>query len=119
MSHPALEIENWVLPEIKVPKFELRYNERSLYMALDIDPVKFYYFLRNRFGNPNIKFESIAKFFPEKIVEFKQWCYLIKSADIQKSKGPVAEWLGRGLQNLVQRFKSARDLNRRKDEPPF
>ena len=27
-------------------------------------------------------------------------------------KGPVAEWLGRGLQNLVQRFKSARDLNK-------
>jgi hypothetical protein len=25
-------------------------------------------------------------------------------------KGPVAEWLGRGLQNLVQRFESARDL---------
>ena len=25
--------------------------------------------------------------------------------------GRVAEWLGRGLQNLVQRFKSARDLN--------
>lgn len=25
-------------------------------------------------------------------------------------KGRVAEWLGRGLQNLVQRFKSARDL---------
>jgi hypothetical protein len=26
-------------------------------------------------------------------------------------KGRVAERLGRGLQNLVQRFKSARDLN--------
>jgi hypothetical protein len=25
--------------------------------------------------------------------------------------GRVAEWLGRGLQNLVQRFESARDLN--------
>lgn len=24
--------------------------------------------------------------------------------------GRVAEWLGRGLQNLVQQFKSARDL---------
>jgi hypothetical protein len=30
----------------------------------------------------------------------------------KKKKGPVAEWLGRGLQNLVQRFKSARDLNK-------
>jgi hypothetical protein len=26
------------------------------------------------------------------------------------TKGPVAEWLGRGLQNLLQRFESARDL---------
>ena len=24
--------------------------------------------------------------------------------------GPVAEWLGRGLQNLVRRFESVRDL---------
>ena len=29
---------------------------------------------------------------------------------LPKSKGRVAEWLGRGLQNLVLRFKSARDL---------
>ena len=29
-----------------------------------------------------------------------------------KSIGRVAEWLGRGLQNLVQQFKSARDLER-------
>ena len=27
-------------------------------------------------------------------------------------KGPVAERLGRGLQNLVQRFESARDLQK-------
>ena len=27
-----------------------------------------------------------------------------------KTKGSVAEWLGRGLQNLVQRFESARNL---------
>ncbi|SUZ56377.1 uncharacterized protein METZ01_LOCUS9231 [marine metagenome] len=26
------------------------------------------------------------------------------------TRGDVAEWLGRGLQNLVQRFKSARRL---------
>jgi hypothetical protein len=26
-------------------------------------------------------------------------------------KGSVAEWLGRGLQNLVQQFESARNLN--------
>ena len=27
-------------------------------------------------------------------------------------QGRVAEWLGRGLQNLLQRFKSARDLKK-------
>ena len=26
-------------------------------------------------------------------------------------KGPVAEWLGRALQKLLQRFESARDLD--------
>ncbi len=30
---------------------------------------------------------------------------------IRLTQGPVAERLGRGLQNLVQRFESARDLN--------
>jgi len=28
-----------------------------------------------------------------------------------ENNGRVAEWLGRGLQNLVQRFESARDLS--------
>ena len=30
-----------------------------------------------------------------------------------KQKGPVAEWLGRALQKLLQRFESARDLGKR------
>ncbi len=37
-------------------------------------------------------------------------------------KGPVAEWLGRALQKLLQRFESARDLgkgNNRKVVPFF
>ena len=29
----------------------------------------------------------------------------------RKANGRVAEWLGRGLQNLVQRFESARNLS--------
>ena len=29
-----------------------------------------------------------------------------------KQKGPVAEWLGRALQKLLQRFESARDLGK-------
>ena len=38
-------------------------------------------------------------------IELFQNCYLC----IPES-GSVAEWLGRGLQNLVRRFESARDL---------
>ena len=34
---------------------------------------------------------------------------MIASAEINKN-GLVAEWLGRALQKLVQRFESARDL---------
>ena len=34
------------------------------------------------------------------------------------SKGHVAEWLGRGLQNLVQRFESARDLRKPQQNIP-
>jgi hypothetical protein len=36
-----------------------------------------------------------------------------------KDNGRVAEWLGRGLQNLVQQFKSARDLKRDSEMNPF
>ncbi len=32
--------------------------------------------------------------------------------------GLVAEWLGRGLQNLVQRFESARDLQKEERSLP-
>lgn len=32
-------------------------------------------------------------------------------ANIIWEKGLMAEWLGKGLQNLVQRFESASDLN--------
>ncbi len=31
-------------------------------------------------------------------------------APLENNQGPVAEWLGRALQKLVQRFESARDL---------
>ena len=34
-------------------------------------------------------------------------------------QGLVAEWLGRGLQNLVQRFESARDLLQNPDFAGF
>ena len=31
--------------------------------------------------------------------------------EVENNYGSVAEWLGRGLQNLLRRFESARDLN--------
>ncbi len=34
----------------------------------------------------------------------------------REKKGPVAEWLGKALQKLLQRFESARDL---KKKSPF
>jgi hypothetical protein len=37
---------------------------------------------------------------------------IISTFAFRFEKGRVAEWLGRGLQNLVQRFESARDLNK-------
>ena len=35
---------------------------------------------------------------------------MFKKSRIKHLKGPVAEWLGRALQKLLQRFESARDL---------
>ncbi len=52
--------------------------------------------------NPRLSAESVSSVFY--LMDF------IKFA-LPKQKGRVAEWLGRGLQNLVLRFKSARDLN--------
>ncbi len=37
---------------------------------------------------------------------FQRFCLIFASV----KKGPVAEWLGRALQKLPQRFESARDL---------
>ena len=36
---------------------------------------------------------------------------------LHSRNGPVAEWLGRALQKLVQRFESARDLQKFKKAP--
>ena len=41
--------------------------------------------------------ESNLKYYPDNYRE-------------QNNKGPVAEWLGKALQKLLQRFESARDL---------
>ncbi len=34
-----------------------------------------------------------------------------------KTEGPLAEWLGKALQKLLQRFESARDLSNRSESP--
>ena len=38
------------------------------------------------------------------------WKGIFSMIILSLSEGSVAEWLGRGLQNLVQRFESARNL---------
>ena len=40
---------------------------------------------------------------------------------LSQKKGPVAEWLGKALQKLLQQFESARDLERdyQEDNPFF
>lgn len=81
MSHIAFEIENWVLPNTGHPSFDIKFNEKVLRMGLDIDAVKFYYFLRKKFGVPNINFESVKHFFPPRQILYKAWCYLIRSAN--------------------------------------
>ena len=51
-----------------------------------------------------VKFDLLLPFFPQDLLI------------LQFVNGHVAEWLGRGLQNLVRRFESARDLG---TEPLF
>ncbi len=41
----------------------------------------------------------------------KGLCYKGNLIPLRFANGAVAEWLGRGLQNLVQRFESAQRLN--------
>ena len=41
---------------------------------------------------------------------FGDWIKVCIFADRKRKNGLMAEWLGRGLQNLVQRFESASDL---------
>ncbi len=50
----------------------------------------------------------IYSFFYKKTCDFNDKPLILQS----NQDGLVAEWLGRGLQNLVQRFESARDLQK-------
>ncbi len=50
-------------------------------------------------------------------INLVKWIQFSNFAPLQ-TNGPVAERLGRGLQNLVQRFKSARDLQKKQKSVP-
>ena len=57
-------------------------------------------------------------------MKLKIRCIIFKNTlllHLLQKKGPVAEWLGRALQKLPQRFESARDLRKGSsiDDPFF
>ena len=80
MSHSALEFENWEI--IKIEKdFSFSYNKRVLYSELKISAVKFYFFLKQRFGQPNVHYSQVSQFFLEKhVTTGNEWCYLFQSS---------------------------------------
>lgn len=78
MSHPILDIENW--RKIKLNEnLNISYNERVQYTGLKIDVPKFYFYLKERFGSPNVDYNSISQFFQEKGVNIgKVWCFVFQ-----------------------------------------
>jgi hypothetical protein len=79
MSHLSLEIENWKLIDLTV-NTALSYNERVSYYALNIDARNFYYFLKERFGSPNVEYETVKHFFQERdVILSHYWCFGFKS----------------------------------------
>lgn len=79
MSHNTLEIENWEAITF-VGELNLSYNKQVTNEGLKIDSIKFYFYLRERFGKPNIKYESVAHFFEQKYVSLGNiWCYCFQS----------------------------------------
>src|SRR5450759_5228304 len=79
MSHIALDIENW--EKVKFDgELNLSYNQRVINDGLHIDCIKFYFYLIERFGKPNIKYESVEHFFQQKYVSMGDvWCYYFQS----------------------------------------
>lgn len=79
MNHIALEIENWgkiIIDGVS----EIRYNERVLYQGLNINSIKFYFYLKERFGTVNVQFETVERYFIKKRVLLpSQWCYAFQS----------------------------------------
>jgi hypothetical protein len=79
MSHIALDIENWEKVKFN-GELNLSYNQGILHVGLKIDSIKFYFFLKERFGKPNIQYESVAHFFQQKYVSMGNvWCYFFQS----------------------------------------
>ncbi|MBD3184925.1 hypothetical protein GF312_21765 [Candidatus Poribacteria bacterium] len=126
MSHPALDIENWELIKFE-KKFEFPVRKQVLYNALKIDARKFYFFLKEKFGEPNINYQQVKKLFLERrMIGFGDWCYvfvthdnlvivtgddLINIAVLSINEPPVEidfEIFGQQLNNYLENF----DLNK-------
>lgn len=79
MSHPSLEIENWKKVDATI-EFDLNLLKRVNYQGLKIDAIKYYFYVKERFGFPNVRYADFAQFFPEKtVLTANDWCYLFQS----------------------------------------
>lgn len=79
MSNSALEIESWNKIEFN-GKTNITFNHRVEFIGLDIPAAKFYFFLKTKFGMPNVSYKSIAQFFPRRMLSLEnEWCYVFQA----------------------------------------
>ena len=80
MSHPLLDIENWekinVIGELNISNDK---SKRVQFTGLKINVPKFYFYLKEKFGPPNVDFNSLSQFFQERdIAVGKVWCFIFR-----------------------------------------
>ena len=89
MSHPALEIDNWVKVNptnvekwVKVQANDKQNNPGVRFDALDIDASKFYFYLKDRFGSPNQNYMNVSRFFQKRdFTTGMEWSYLLETKE--------------------------------------
>lgn len=80
MSHSALEIESWNKVVFNLNTDISKNKQRGLYIGMEVPASKFYFYLRKKFGLPNVPYESFAHYFPLRTISNeKEWCYLFQS----------------------------------------
>lgn len=80
MSNSALDIENWMKVNIN-GKIDLRYNHRVQFVGLEIDAIKFYFFLKEKHGLADVAYSSVSQFFPDRMISAgNEWCFLFQES---------------------------------------